>query len=243
MLERLAAGDRLALARVTRMATVCLRRLGAYDLGDEHQDLCQEVVWALVRAVREGRAPEESKVHAYVAGIVRNQFVTWLRRRSPQPTAGDVGLVRFGSSSSSTHVPAGAMNIETFADGATSSGDGEASHDGRLAARHALSKLPHDWQSLLVAHYVEGCTIGMLVTTNGTTRATLNREIKRAREAFRAALSDGREAEGAGRGRKAGEGRSVGPTAIAGESRRADTGQSTGAPARALSAADEDEPR
>ena len=42
LLERLAAGDRLALARVTRMVTGCLRRLGAYDLGDEWQDLCQE---------------------------------------------------------------------------------------------------------------------------------------------------------------------------------------------------------
>jgi DNA-directed RNA polymerase specialized sigma24 family protein len=48
-----------------------------------------------------------------------------------------------------------------------------------------------EWQSLLVAHYVEGCTIDALVSVNGTSRATLNRELKRAREAFRAALADG----------------------------------------------------
>jgi len=60
----------------------------------------------------------------------------------------------------------------------------------RIAARRALSRLPHDWQSLLVAHYVEGCTIDALVSVNGTSRATLNRELKRAREAFCAALTD-----------------------------------------------------
>ena len=176
MLERLAAGDRLALARVTRMITGCLRRLGAYDLGDEWQDLCQEVVWALVRAVREGRAPAEHAVSAYIGSIVHNQFVTWLRKRSARP-------------SESVEVDDAVSGRAPAAHG-TSMGDQHPADD-RIAARRALGRLPREWQSLLVAHYVEGCTIDALVSVNGSSRATLNRELKRAREAFRAALAGG----------------------------------------------------
>jgi RNA polymerase sigma factor (sigma-70 family) len=158
------------------MATGCLRRLGAYDLGDEWQDLCQEVVWALVRAVREGRAPADHAVSAYIGSIVHNQFVTWLRKRGARPT----------ESVETDECGADRLSIAWHA--------GSSSDAGRtidqIAARRALSRLPHDWQSLLVAHYVEGCTIDALVSVNGTSRATLNRELKRAREAFCAALSD-----------------------------------------------------
>lgn len=162
------------------MVTGCLRRLGAYDLGDEWQDLCQEVVWALVRSVREGRAPADHAVSSYIGSIVHNQFVAWLRKRGARPTESVASDVR-GADRLTSAPHAG----PPFDDGRTVD---------RIGARRALSRLPHDWQSLLVAHYVEGCTIDALVSVNGTSRATLNRELKRAREAFCAALSD-REGE------------------------------------------------
>lgn len=164
--------------------TGCLRRLGAYDLGDEWQDLCQEVVWALVRAVREGRPPADHAVSSYIGSIVHHQFVSWLRKRSARPTESmdtDDGASHRGSA-----VPNAAILPATTADHG-------ASNDDRMAARRALGRLPRDWQSLLVAHYVEGCTIDALVSVNGTSRATLNRELKRAREAFCAALCDREE--------------------------------------------------
>lgn len=181
LLEQLAAGDRLALARVTRMVTGCLRRIGAYDLGDEWQDLCQEVVWALVRAVREGRAPADHAVSSYLGSIVHNQFVTWLRKRGSRPTQSIEAGDRLSELGGGGAVGA-AMPVAMRDDGQP---------ENRIAARRALSRLPRDWQSLLVAHYVEGCTIDALVSINGTSRATLNRELKRAREAFCAALADG----------------------------------------------------
>jgi RNA polymerase sigma factor (sigma-70 family) len=158
------------------MATASLRRLGAYELGDEHQDLCQEVVWALVRAVKAGRAPSDDKVPAYVAAVVRNLFVTWLRKRESAPA--------LASSDRS------ADTIAAASDGVASP-PCDVQSDGRLAARRALARLPREWQSLLVAHYVEGSTLEMLASASGTPRATLNREIRRARDAFRAALLDG----------------------------------------------------
>jgi RNA polymerase sigma factor (sigma-70 family) len=162
---------------VTRLITGRLRRLGAYDLGDEWRDLCQEVVWALVRAVREGRAPQAEKVTAYVGAIVQNQLVTWLRKHK-------------------THLPAatpalddGSVPADDLASAVT---DREApgEREDRFAAKQALARLSRDWQALLVAHYVEGRTIDTLVAASGKSRATLNRELGRARSAFRAALME-----------------------------------------------------
>jgi RNA polymerase sigma factor (sigma-70 family) len=162
------------------MVTGCLRRLGAYDLGDEWQDLCQEVVWALVRAVREGRAPADHAASSYIGSIVHNQFITWLRKRGVRATETDA---MSDSADERADVARGMRAV-------AASNHTDAVE--RIAARRALGRLPREWQSLLVAHYVEGCTIDALVSVNGTSRATLNRELKRAREAFCAALA-GRE--------------------------------------------------
>lgn len=159
------------------MVTGCLRRIGAYDLGDEWQDLCQDVVWALVRSVREGRAPAEHAVSSYIGSVVHNQFVTWLRKRGVRAT--ETGVI----SDTGDERPEVARGMQAAA---TSN---HTDSDERMAARRALNRLPREWQSLLVAHYVEGCTIDALVSVNGTSRATLNRELKRARAAFCAALA------------------------------------------------------
>jgi RNA polymerase sigma factor (sigma-70 family) len=172
LLERLAAGDRAALARVTRIVTATLRRLGAYDLGDELGDLCQEIVWALVTAVRAGRAPAE-KVGSFILAVTRNQHVSWLRRRGSRPTM--VSSDGDGRDPWSAAGPAGA------------DGEGLALED-RLAARQALAGLCESWQALLVARYVEGRSVEVLVEETGRSRATVNRELRRAREAFRAQL-------------------------------------------------------
>jgi RNA polymerase sigma factor (sigma-70 family) len=158
---------------VTRLITARLRRLGAYDLGDEWRDLCQEVVWALVRAVRDGRAPQADKVNAYVSAIVQNQLVTWLRKHKTATAALDDGDVPADDLASAVTDRAAAGEREE-----------------RFAAKQALARLSRDWQALLVAHYVEGRTIDTLVAASGKSRATLNRELGRARSAFRAALME-----------------------------------------------------
>ena len=156
---------------MTRIIGARLRRLGAYDLRDDWEDLSQEVVWALVRAVREDRAPATGMVAAYIGSVVYNQFVSRLRRRNAHPDErGD------------------SFDEETTAVCPTTLLGVESTHEERLCARLALATLGEDLQELLVAHYVEGRTIEMLVAATRRSRASVNRDLKRAREAFRNAL-------------------------------------------------------
>ncbi len=170
LLERLAAGERLALLRVTRLVTSRLRRLGAYDLRDEWEDICQEVVWALIRAQASGGAPAPEKVVAYINRTTWNHFVNYLRKRgaAPDSTAGrqEDGFDRLD------------CRVEA------ASGDTAGEHT-RLAARRALAGLSPQWQALLISHYLEGDPVRTLVKSSGRSRATVNRELRRAREAFR----------------------------------------------------------
>jgi RNA polymerase sigma factor (sigma-70 family) len=171
LLERLAAGDRRALARVTRIIGARLRRLGAYDLRSDWEDLSQEVVWALVRSVREDRAPATGRVAAYIGSVVYNQFVSRLRRRNAHPDErGD------------------SFDEETTMACPTSLFGAESTREERLAARLALATLGEDQQELLVAHHVEGRSVEMLVAAMRRSRASVNRDLKRARQAFRDAV-------------------------------------------------------
>jgi len=175
LLERLAAGDRAALARVTRIVTGTLGRRGAYQLGDELGDLCQEIVWALVTAVRAGRAPAEESVGAFVMTVTRNHYVSWLRRRSSRP--------RLVSSDGDGRDRARACAA------ASMNGDGGGlGYEDRVATREALAGLPEASQALLVARYVEGRSIEQIVEETGRSRATVNRDLRRAREALRERL-------------------------------------------------------
>ncbi len=170
LLERLVSGDRLALVRVTRLVTSRLRRLGAYDLRDEWDDICQEVVWALIHAVRSGRTPASEKVVAYINRVTWNQFVNYLRKHGNNPQ------------SSAYRQQDGLCSVDLSTD---ATGSDVASRETRFAARQALAGLSQEWQTLLISHYVEGNPVRTLVESSGQSRATVNRELRRAREAFR----------------------------------------------------------
>ena len=162
--------------RVTRMVTSTLRRLGAYDLGDEMSDLCQEIISALVVAVRDGRAPAAERVGAFVATVTRNQHVTWLRRRSSRPR-----LVSADGGTGNGLDPG--ATVDRNLNGAQ--GVPGEPREERFAARQALARLPEAWQGLLVARYVEDRSIEDLVESTGRSRASVNRDLRSAREAFR----------------------------------------------------------
>ena len=72
------------------------------------------------------------------------------------------------------------------------SGDA-TTRETRFAARQALAQLPDAWQVLLVAHYVEGESLETLSKLAGKSRATVNRELRKARQAFRSLLTDEHE--------------------------------------------------
>jgi RNA polymerase sigma factor (sigma-70 family) len=167
LLVRLCEGDRVALARVTRMVTRRLARLGAYDLRDEWSDICQEVVWSLVKVTRAGRAPSDEKLGAYVSQAVWNRFASLLRRRQLRD-----GEYRAGNSTS----PA--------SDGSELRDTDDRLDIDRVNARQALARLPRASQELLFARYIEGRSIDELVHASGRSRASVNRDIARARAEF-----------------------------------------------------------
>jgi DNA-directed RNA polymerase specialized sigma24 family protein len=145
------------------MVTRRLARLGAYDLRDDWSDICQEIVWSLVKSARAGRAPSDEKLGAYISQAVWNRFASMLRQH---------------------HLRDAELHEEAVADA-----DGLGPADNRLDidrvnARQAFARLPHPTQELLWARYVEGITIDAIVERSGRSRASVNRDIAAARGEF-----------------------------------------------------------
>ncbi len=80
VLERLLAGDRLALLEFNRLLTRMLGQLRAYDFRDDWDDLRQEVLLAVVSNHRAGRLRDPKAFVGYVRIITRNKFMDRLKR-------------------------------------------------------------------------------------------------------------------------------------------------------------------
>jgi RNA polymerase sigma-70 factor (ECF subfamily) len=81
VLDRLLAGDRAALARLSRLVTSQLTQLRAYDFRDEWDDLRQEVLLAVVANARAGRLRDPGALAGYVRILTRNKFVDRLKQK------------------------------------------------------------------------------------------------------------------------------------------------------------------
>lgn len=86
VLRGLGQSDPLAIAKVSKLVTGALTRLGAYDLREGWDDVRQEVLISLMRSVREGKLRETNAFVGYVISVTRNRMHDWLRRnRSNDP--------------------------------------------------------------------------------------------------------------------------------------------------------------
>jgi DNA-directed RNA polymerase specialized sigma24 family protein len=103
--------------------------------------------------------------------------VSWLRRRDARPATAEF---------EETTTPESQDGIK---------GETGLAPEDSYAAKQALSRLPEDWQVLLVARYVDGRTIDTLVSASGRSRASVNRDLKRARAAFRGELFAGTDGD------------------------------------------------
>lgn len=79
--ERLLAGDPIALLKVSRLITGFLVQLRAYDFREEWPDLTQDVLLALLAALRNQQVRDPRAMVGYIRSITRNKFVNRLNLR------------------------------------------------------------------------------------------------------------------------------------------------------------------
>jgi RNA polymerase sigma-70 factor, ECF subfamily len=90
VLEQLQRGDPIAVIKLTRVITGFLTRYQAYTVRDSWDDLCQEVLMALLKSAEQGRINEPKAIINYIGIITRNKLTDWVKR---QQKAGDADLL------------------------------------------------------------------------------------------------------------------------------------------------------
>ncbi|MCR9095135.1 MAG: sigma-70 family RNA polymerase sigma factor [bacterium] len=158
-LEAIGREDLAALARVRRLVTVQLIRLGAYEQHDAWDDLAQEVVIRSWRAHRDGKIKEAARFPGFVRSATRNAYVDWLRSRRRVADVPDESMDRIGEPES----------------------DGRALDPGtQLVLRNALERLPERLRVVVEAIYVEGLSYDEAAERLGRPRGTINRQQREA---------------------------------------------------------------
>lgn len=71
-------GDPAAVLAISRIITGFLIRARAYTLRDSWDDLCQEVLAAVIRNIRTGQLREPDAFVGYLGAITRNKLADWL---------------------------------------------------------------------------------------------------------------------------------------------------------------------
>ncbi|TNF35047.1 MAG: RNA polymerase sigma factor [Gammaproteobacteria bacterium] len=80
-MDKLQKGDRLALIKVTRVITGYLTRYRAYEIRDSWDDLCQEVLMALINSIQKQQIQHENAFISYLGIITRNKLADWIHHR------------------------------------------------------------------------------------------------------------------------------------------------------------------
>jgi RNA polymerase sigma-70 factor (ECF subfamily) len=174
VLERMIAGDRLALAQLIRLVNGFLTRWNAYDFRDEWEDLIQEVVFAAALALREERLRDRAATFAYLRRMARFKYVDRLKQQL---------RVREGES-----LP-WAEWIERGLAGTAASPGGEVRED----LHRALARVPEKHRASLLAVYVGGMTYEEAASSTGIPLGSLKRYLREALAQLRLDLGDALE--------------------------------------------------
>lgn len=170
VLDRLAAGDRVAFAKVNRLISGFLVQLRAYDFRDEWDDLRQEVVMSLVANARAGRLRDREAFLGYARIITRNKVVDRMkgaRRRHERATvAWDEESARTAGAVADPSVAAGR---EVWA---------------------AVRDLPDEQQDVLDGIYRQGKTYQAVSDDTGIPLGTMKRRLRDALLALRRRFAD-----------------------------------------------------
>lgn len=165
-LDALGRGDVAALARIRRLVTSQLMRMGAYAARDDWDDLAQEIVVRVWRAHRDGRVREANAIPAFVRTTTRNAFIDWTRRHGREVDLPDEDVV------------------------ARVDGQGERPLDPatQQALRNALAALSDRHREVVERLYLENLSYEETASALNRPRGTINRLQREAIIALRAQL-------------------------------------------------------
>jgi RNA polymerase sigma factor (sigma-70 family) len=141
VIAQLQDGDRIALLKVTRVITGYLTKYRAYELRDSWDDLCQEVLIAIIKSVQDNRIRNQNAFISYVGIITRNKLSDWIQ--NCRRAGGDEFL---GDSETALAI----------LDKTLSSNDDQQSQDQLMDLQQSLSQLPEREQKAITAIYLHG---------------------------------------------------------------------------------------
>jgi RNA polymerase sigma-70 factor (ECF subfamily) len=168
-LAALARGDVAALARVRRLVTSQLSRMGAYASRDDWDDLAQEVVVRVWRAHRDGKVRDSGAIPGFIRTTTRNAFIDWTRRHGREVDLADEDVVAHAD-----------RQLDRPLDPAT-----------QQALRNALSALSERHREVVERIYLENLSYDETAAALNRPRGTINRLQREAILALRAQLLSG----------------------------------------------------
>jgi RNA polymerase sigma-70 factor (ECF subfamily) len=170
--ERLRAGDPAALLEVSRLITGFLAQLRAYDFREEWPDLTQEVLVALLAALRDEKVRDPEAMVGYIRSITRNKFVNRLNAHLGRRESDDLEWPR--ASRGWIEKPGGAPPQEKLA-----------------TVRELLGKLPEKQRKVIIGVYGWGRTYEQVAEETGIPLGSLKRYLREGLAAMRRELSVG----------------------------------------------------
>jgi len=159
VLRQLMEGDRLALARLSRLINGFLSRWNAYDFRDDWDDLIQEVVVAAVLAVRAGQLRDPAAVIGWLRTTARFKFVDRLRSQLRCPESESLAAE---DEPESIDVPSEASDQLAL----------------RGDMKRALGRLPAKTQAAVLGVYVHGKTYDEVAAESGIPLGSLKRYLR-----------------------------------------------------------------
>ncbi len=172
VVNRVIAGDRLALAQTSRLVNGFLVRWNAYDFRDEWEDVVQEVIAAAALAVRAGRLRDPQAIVAFLKTTARFKYLDRLRIVLNQRK--DLAWEEVIASDESPR----AVQLEA---------------EAREDLRRALAKISDKKRDLVVAVYGAGQTYEEAALANGIPLGTLKRYLRDGLAELREALREHRD--------------------------------------------------
>ena len=140
LVAQLQQGDRLALIKVTRLITGYLTRYRAYELRDSWNDICQEVLMAIIKSVQSDRIQHENAFVSYVGAITRNKLADWVNAKSRAGSGEFLGDPELGQA---------ILDMAEMDDTANR-------NEELMDLQAALEQLPDREKNAVVAIYIQG---------------------------------------------------------------------------------------